>query len=162
MVCKSCIHDPDTGLGNDLELSSVEVDNSVPAGERWHMYIDVYNNSWVNGDKGKICIYEGEQVIAKTETFYLGPDKTIRKILTGVMPDHSLYLNVSLVKEWGSLTRCEDGYAAYIPIGEYDPIDPGDIPPQDVDDADLGTWIMDNLVLVLVLFLIIIIILKFG
>lgn len=162
MTCKPCIHDPDTGLGNDLELQQVIADSSVPCGDMWKIYVDVYNNSWVKGDKGKICVYDGENVIAETGTFYLGPDKIVRETLSGIMPDRNLYLNVSLVKEWGPFTRCEDGRSIVIMEGPTDLAHPAD-PPYDPDeDKDLGAWIMDNLVLILVLTLIIIILLKFG
>lgn len=160
MVCKSCEHDPNTGFGNDLEISAIHMDKSVPVGGLWNIYVDIYNNSWISGDNGKICIYEGDTVITQTETFELGPDKTIRKHLSGIMPDHDLYLNVSVVKEWSAFTRCEDGFAGFIKMGPFDPAHPGDTPPQ--DEESVINWIKDNLVLVLVLILIIIIMLKFG
>ena len=159
MACESCT---DVQF-KDLEFSSVQHDEQVKTGDTWHIFVTVRNNSFLIGDTGRVCIFDGNNVIATSGKFTLKPDETRSLKFTGVMPDEDLYLNVSLneIEAFGLQTHCSDGSNILIKNGDVSiPIDPTDTPPQ--DEQTPQEWLQENIVLVLILILAIIVILKFG
>jgi len=179
MVCKNC--DPLAWYWyKELAFTQVQADEQVQAGDIWHIYIDIKNHSMVFGDKGRVCVYEGDQVIAQSEQFKIGDGEVYRTVLSGPMPNRDLYLNVSLIDEDLWTSTCADGQEVYIPVGTTVPVDPVDPIDQDDDEEDDGwsgwfedvtdsagdlsllDWIQKNLITVLILILVIIIAIKFG
>ena len=157
MTCKNCT--PETSFLKGLIIQKVQHDPSIETGSTWHIYVDVLNKSILVGDYGRVCIYEGDNVIAQSNSFFLRAGEVVRLALSGTMSEIDLYANVSLVEEEFGYTNCCDAIGIYIENGEDSHINPGD-PPKPNDD-DLEQWIMDNLVLILILLLVIIIILKY-
>lgn len=166
MVCKNC----PPGYGKGLRLYDVQWDPKVKPGDTYNIYIDVENKSLLVGDWGRVCVWEQMNLIAKSGSFYSVKDELYTVHVSGIMPDHDLYLNVSLVDEQiYKLTTCVDGKTILIKastITEHvDPTPPVPPPPEESTDEggeDMIQWIMDNMVWILVLILFIIIILKFG
>lgn len=165
MVCLNC--PPNTSYLKGILIDHVAYDQQVKPGDTYHVYVDVIQKSLLLGDYGRVCLYDGDAVIARSKSFYLKKDEKFQISFSGVMPDHDLYLNASLVDEqiYG-FTNCADGHAIHIKKGTVTvPIDPiPDDPDDDNDDDDetLQDWLMDNIVLVLILLLAIIVMLKFG
>lgn len=163
MVCLNC--PPSTSFFKDIYLYAVTNDEQVKPGDVYHIYVDVRTNALLLGDYGRVCLYDGSNKIAYSESFYLKQSEKYQTTFTGVMPDHDLYLNVSLVDEqiYG-LSDCADGQAIQIKKGlttiSIDPIPPDT--GEDGDAVDWMEWISENIVLILVLILFIILIIKFG
>ena len=161
MVCKNC--PPGTGKG--LRLMDVKFDRYVRPGDTYNIYVSVVNNSILVGDWGRVCLWDGAELIGNGGSFYLVKSETHLVQFTGIMPDGDLYLNVSLVDEQiYKLSDCADGYSLVIQASDVtipvDPIVPLPIPIP--TEGDIVSWIMDNLILVLALVLIIIVMMKFG
>ncbi|MCK5641250.1 MAG: hypothetical protein KAJ19_10645 [Gammaproteobacteria bacterium] len=165
MVCLNC--PPNTAYFQDLYIDRVTYDEQVKPGDTYHIYIDVGTKAILLGDYGRVCLYNGSQVIAQSKSFYLKKDEKFSISFTGTMPDEDLYLNVSLVDEqvYG-FTDCADGQAVHIKKGAVTiPVDPIPSEPGEGDDEDeqsIIDWLMDNIVLVLMLVLVIILVIKFG
>ena len=165
MVCLNC--PPNTAYFQDLYIDRVTSDEQVKPGDTYHIYVDIGTKAILLGDYGRVCLYNGSQVIAQSKSFYLKKNEKFQISFTGTMPDEDLYLNVSLVDEqiYG-FTDCADGQAVHIMKGTVTiPVDPiPDEPGEDEDDDDesITDWIMDNIVLILMLMLVIILVIKFG
>lgn len=166
MVCLNC--PPNTNFFRDLYIDRVTYDEQVKPGDTYHIYVDIGTKAILLGDYGRVCLYNGSEVIANSGSFYLKKDEKFSITFTGMMPYEDLYLNVSLVDEqiYG-FTDCADGQAVYIKAGTetilVDPIpeEPGE-DDDEVDDESISDWLMNNIVLVLMLVLVIILVIKFG
>jgi len=167
MVCLNC--PPNSNYLKGILIDRVVYDQQVKPGDTYHIYVDVIQKSLLLGDYGRVCIYDGDDVIAKSKSFYLKINEKIQVSFSGIMPDRDLYLNASLVDEqiYG-FTNCADGRTIHIKQGTVTlPIDPiPDEPGVDDDDGDddesILDWLMDNIVLVLSLLIVIILLMKFG
>ena len=165
MSCLNC--PPNTNYFRDLYIKRVIFDEQVKPGDTYHIYVDIETDAILLGDYGRVCLYSGNEPIAKSGSFYLKKGEKFSTVFTGAMPAKDLYLNVSLVDEqvYG-FTDCADGRAVLIKAGDAtipaDPIPPEPEPGDDKNDESITDWLMDNVVLVLMLVLIIILVIKFG
>lgn len=160
----SCLNCGPGGLLNYLKIKRVVANSQVKPGDTYHIYVDVANKNPLFISKyGRTCLYEGESVLAQSKSFKLQAGEYYYHEFTGIMPDHDLYLNISLVEEYlGFGEECEDGHQIVIQKSSTTiPVDP-EPPLEPSEDQDIGLWIMDNIVLILILLLVIILVLKFG
>ena len=171
-----------------MKIVDVLANPQVAHNEFYTIIVQVKSTVWIGAGWGRVCIYDGLNVIHDSGSFKIAAGETLDVVLNGTMPNHDLTnLKVSIIEEMlGFVEMCRDakycsillaaqGEPTHPPVYPTPPIPdtPGVEPPEDFPwwdpagwgsdgDESLGDWIMENLVLVLILILVIIIIIKFG
>ena len=118
MACLRC----SAKQGNSLEIirSSVKANSQVKAGENYEISLDVKNVYWspISTVSGRVCLYEGNNVLAQSGSFKVSGRGTQSITFTGRMPNNDLNLKISVVEEQIAILQfCQDAVDIFIPLG---------------------------------------------
>ena len=147
-------------------IDDVKVNPQVAVGDQYTILVTHSTDAWINKAYCRLSLWDGGQNLAQSGSIVVNPRESVITKFIGTMPNHSMYLKVSLQAEiLGFVEECQDGQELFIklaptnegttPIDVEEPEPPG-------EDETIMDWIMDNIVLILMLILIIILVIKFG
>lgn len=147
-------------------IDDIKVNSQVAEGDQYTIIVTHSTDAWINKAYCRLSLWDGGQLLAQSGSIVVNPRESVITKFTGAMPNHNLYLKVSLQAEiLGFVEECQDGQELFIklaPINEdTTPIDVEE-PEGPGEDETVMDWLMDNLVFILILVLVIILVIKFG
>ena len=147
-------------------IDDVKVNPKVAEGDQFTILVTHSTDAWINKAYCRLSLWDGGHNLAQSGSVVVNPRESVITKFTGTMPNHSLYLKVSLQAEiLGFVEECQDGQELFIKIAptneDTTPIDVEE-PEEPEDDETISDWLMDNIVFILLLVLVIILVIKFG